>query len=94
MAWPNVPITSAEGISYFTPAQNPPAGTARNPQTSGKPIPKLFQPLTIRGQTFQNRLGVRILYFLNLHEAVPKHVLTLQFPRWRPCVNIVPRMAI
>ncbi|KAL4773309.1 FMN-linked oxidoreductase [Aspergillus nidulans var. acristatus] len=58
MAWPNVPIKAAEGISYFTPAQSPPAGTARNPQTSGKPIPKLFQPLTIRGQKFQNRLGV------------------------------------
>ncbi|KAJ5589631.1 hypothetical protein N7537_012309 [Penicillium hordei] len=58
MAWPNVRINPAEGISYFTPAQSPPAGTARNPQTSGKPIPKLFQPLTIRGQTFQNRLGV------------------------------------
>jgi hypothetical protein len=62
MAWPNVPIKAAEGISYFTPAQNPPAGTARNPQTSGRPIPKLFQPLTIRGQTFQNRLGVRALH--------------------------------
>lgn len=48
----------AQGISYFTPAQNPPAGTAANPQTSGKPVPKLFHPLTIRGVTFQNRLGV------------------------------------
>ncbi|KAJ5965283.1 NADPH dehydrogenase afvA [Penicillium waksmanii] len=36
----------------------PPAGTARDPQTTGKPIPKLFKPLTIRGHTFQNRLGV------------------------------------
>ena len=60
MTWPDVPIKPAEGISYFTPAQSPPAGTARNPQTNGKPIPKLFQPLTIRGQTFQNRLGVSI----------------------------------
>ncbi|UKZ86478.1 uncharacterized protein TrAFT101_002306 [Trichoderma asperellum] len=54
--WPNVPINAAEGISYFTPAQSPLARTARIPQTSGKLIPKLFQPLTIRGQTFQNRL--------------------------------------
>ncbi|OQE15277.1 hypothetical protein PENSTE_c029G02105 [Penicillium steckii] len=58
MTWPDVPIAAAPGISYFTPAQSPPAGTARNPQTSGKAIPKLFQPLTIRGHTFQNRLGV------------------------------------
>ncbi|KAJ5572438.1 hypothetical protein N7450_009422 [Penicillium hetheringtonii] len=58
MTWPDVPTAAAPGISYFTPAQSPPAGTARDPQTSGKPIPKLFQPLTIRGHTFQNRLGV------------------------------------
>ncbi|KAE8359679.1 FMN-linked oxidoreductase [Aspergillus caelatus] len=56
--WPDVPTKPAEGISYFTPAQTPPAGTARNPQTSGRPIPKLFQPLTVRGLTFQNRLGL------------------------------------
>lgn len=48
----------AQGISYFTPAQNIPAGTAANPQSSGKPVPKLFHPLTVRGVTFQNRLGV------------------------------------
>ena len=56
--WPDVPTKPAEGISYFTPAQEPPAGTARNPQTSGRPIPKLFQPLKVRGMTFQNRIGV------------------------------------
>ncbi|OQE10673.1 hypothetical protein PENFLA_c082G02263 [Penicillium flavigenum] len=58
MTWPDVSVKPAEGISYFTPAQSPPAGTARDPQTSGKPIPKLFKPLTIRGVTFQNRLGL------------------------------------
>ncbi|KAJ5396445.1 NADH-dependent flavin oxidoreductase [Penicillium cosmopolitanum] len=58
MTWPDVPVPPAAGISYFTPAQSPPAGTARDPQTTGKPIPKLFKPLTIRGHTFQNRLGV------------------------------------
>lgn len=64
MTWPDVSIAAAEGISYFTPAQSPPAGTARSPQTSGKAIPKLFQPLTIRGQTFQNRLGVCLVFLL------------------------------
>jgi 2,4-dienoyl-CoA reductase-like NADH-dependent reductase (Old Yellow Enzyme family) len=48
----------AKGISYFTPAQIPPAGSAKNPQSDGSPIPKLFQPLTIRGTTFQNRIFV------------------------------------
>lgn len=46
---PNVP---AKGVSYFTPAQQPPSGTAVQ---NGQNIPTLFQPLTIRGVTFQNR---------------------------------------
>jgi 2,4-dienoyl-CoA reductase-like NADH-dependent reductase (Old Yellow Enzyme family) len=43
-------------ISYFTPAQEPPSGTAFSPQHSGKPIPKVFTPLKIRGLTLQNRI--------------------------------------
>ncbi|KAI9371440.1 hypothetical protein BJX61DRAFT_28717 [Aspergillus egyptiacus] len=58
MALPDVVNEPAPGIPYFTPAQSPAAGTAANPQTSGKPVPKLFQPLTVRGVTFQNRLGL------------------------------------
>ncbi|KAF4183382.1 hypothetical protein CNMCM8694_002500 [Aspergillus lentulus] len=54
----DIDVPPAEGIPYFTPAQNPPAGTAANPQTNGQKIPKLFTPLTIRGVTFQNRLGL------------------------------------
>lgn len=54
----DIDVAPAQGIPYFTPAQNPPAGTAANPQTNGQKIPKLFTPLTIRGVTFQNRLGV------------------------------------
>lgn len=46
----------ASGVSYFTPAQIPPSGTAKDPQPSGHPIPKIFTPLTIRGVTFQNRI--------------------------------------
>jgi 2,4-dienoyl-CoA reductase-like NADH-dependent reductase (Old Yellow Enzyme family) len=41
---------AAEGLSYYTPAQEPPAGT----QLEGSV--KLFTPLTIRGTAFQNRL--------------------------------------
>lgn len=58
MSLPDVDIKPAEGISYFTPAQDPPAGTAASPQSNGQSIPKLFQPLTIRGVTFPNRIGV------------------------------------
>ncbi|KAJ3495493.1 hypothetical protein NLJ89_g10616 [Agrocybe chaxingu] len=46
----------APGISYFTYEQSTPAGTAIMPQKSGKLIPKLFQPLKIRGVEFQNRV--------------------------------------
>ncbi|KAF7592211.1 hypothetical protein BBP40_000482 [Aspergillus hancockii] len=41
---------AAKGISYYTPAQDPPAGT----QLEGSV--KLFSPITIRGVTFPNRL--------------------------------------
>ena len=42
---------AAKGISYYTPAQVPPAGT----QTEGEPN-KLFTPIKIRGVTFPNRV--------------------------------------
>ncbi|KAE8381235.1 hypothetical protein BDV26DRAFT_255954 [Aspergillus bertholletiae] len=41
---------AAQGVSYYTPAQDPPAGT----QLEGSV--KLFSPITIRGVTFPNRL--------------------------------------
>ncbi|OAX38157.1 FMN-linked oxidoreductase [Rhizopogon vinicolor AM-OR11-026] len=46
----------APAVSYFTPAQVPAAGTAFDPQPDGTPIPKLFQPIKIRGTTFHNRI--------------------------------------
>ncbi|KIM91352.1 hypothetical protein PILCRDRAFT_810624 [Piloderma croceum F 1598] len=52
----NVPNPAAFGISYYTPAQVPAAGTAINPQPRGDSIPLLFQPLKIRGVEFQNRI--------------------------------------
>ncbi|KAF3908229.1 hypothetical protein AA313_de0203850 [Arthrobotrys entomopaga] len=51
--WTDIPNVGAKGISYFTPAQIPASGTAID---NGKPIPKLFQPITIRGVTFPNRI--------------------------------------
>ncbi|PNS21913.1 hypothetical protein CAC42_511 [Sphaceloma murrayae] len=47
----------ASGISYFTPLQDPPSGTAF--VTEGKTpadIAKVFHPLKIRGLTLQNRI--------------------------------------
>ncbi|CAJ2505912.1 Uu.00g000420.m01.CDS01 [Anthostomella pinea] len=49
---------AASGVPFFTPAQDPPAGTAVTPQPDGKPVPKLFTPLKIRGVTLQNRIMV------------------------------------
>ncbi|KAH7007913.1 uncharacterized protein B0I36DRAFT_343298 [Microdochium trichocladiopsis] len=50
----NVP---AEGVSYFTPAQIPPAGTGLGSKRPDRDaIPKLFTPLTLRGTTFPNRV--------------------------------------
>ncbi|KAI9818907.1 MAG: hypothetical protein M1827_007728 [Pycnora praestabilis] len=49
---------AAKGISYYTPAQHPPAGTASDPQPDGSHPPKLFQPLKLRGVTLQNRIMV------------------------------------
>ncbi|KAK0899286.1 NADH-dependent flavin oxidoreductase [Friedmanniomyces endolithicus] len=46
---------AAKGISYFTPAQIPPAGTALVLEDQ-KTIPKLFKPLKLRGLTLQNRI--------------------------------------
>jgi hypothetical protein len=47
---------ASPAVSYFTPLQDPPAGTALDPQPNGKAIPKLFQPLKIRGLELQNRI--------------------------------------
>ncbi|KAI3331917.1 NADPH dehydrogenase [Xylariaceae sp. AK1471] len=45
---------AAPGVPFYTPAQEPPAGTALNPATA----PTLFQPLQIRDMTLQNRFAV------------------------------------
>lgn len=62
MAPPNIVNKPAPGISYFTPAQEPPAGSSAIPQSDGSQPPKLFQPFTVRGKTFHNRIGVSYLH--------------------------------
>ncbi|ROV98397.1 hypothetical protein VMCG_07144 [Cytospora schulzeri] len=53
---PSLHNKAADGVPFFTPAQDPPSGTALDPQPNGVPIPRLFTPLKIRGVTFQNRI--------------------------------------
>jgi hypothetical protein len=48
---------AAPGIPYFTPAQDPPAGTALVTEET-KSVPKLFKPLKLRGLTLNNRITV------------------------------------
>ncbi|KAI0404927.1 NADPH dehydrogenase [Xylaria palmicola] len=45
---------AAPGAPFYTPVQEPPAGTALDPATA----PTLFQPLQIRDMTLQNRFVV------------------------------------
>ncbi|KAF2430888.1 FMN-linked oxidoreductase [Tothia fuscella] len=49
---------AAPKISYYTPQQHIPAGTAIAPQPDKNVIPLLFQPLRLRGLTLQNRIFV------------------------------------
>jgi 2,4-dienoyl-CoA reductase-like NADH-dependent reductase (Old Yellow Enzyme family) len=44
----------AKHVSYFTPEQSPPAGTAKEPQ----PSDSLFAPLQLRNMTLPNRIMV------------------------------------
>lgn len=54
--YPSIPNKPAKGISYFTPAQDPISGTAKDPQSDGSHPPKLFQSLKARDVQFQNRI--------------------------------------
>jgi hypothetical protein len=60
---------AAEGVPFYTPVQDPPAGTAVTPQPNGKPLPKLFAPLQIRGMTMQNRIMVSPMCQYSAHEG-------------------------
>ncbi|KAK0493474.1 hypothetical protein EDD18DRAFT_1356394 [Armillaria luteobubalina] len=72
-------VVPAPGVSFFTPAQDPPAGTAVVPQSNGKHIPSLFQPITMCGVTFQNRIFLSPMcqYSCESGMATPWHVAHL-----------------
>lgn len=65
---------AAPGISFYTPAQTPAAGTAVHPQPDGRHIPLLFQPLTIRGVTFPNRIWVCVVTTLEFNALTLLHL--------------------
>ncbi|KAG6005658.1 hypothetical protein E4U21_007774 [Claviceps maximensis] len=67
---------AAEGVSFFTPKQDPVAGSAVDPQPSGKPIPKLFTPLKIRSIQLPNRIWVSPMCQYSAHEGfhTPWHI--------------------
>lgn len=75
----NIPNVAAPNVPFFTPAQQPSAGTAVKPQPDNKPIPKLFTPLKIRGMVMQNRIMVSPLCQYSAHEGfhTPWHVTHL-----------------
>ncbi|KIY70149.1 FMN-linked oxidoreductase [Cylindrobasidium torrendii FP15055 ss-10] len=54
---PNLNV-GAPDVPYFTPAQLPPAGTAKAKQNNDNPIPSLFQPIDIGDLKMQNRIVV------------------------------------
>ncbi|KAF5365988.1 hypothetical protein D9758_006653 [Tetrapyrgos nigripes] len=73
MSTPIVINKPAPGVPFFSPAQNPPSGTA----VEGQPnTAKLFTPIKIRGLEFQNRIFVPPLcqYSADNGHATPWHM--------------------
>lgn len=66
----------SDRVTFYTPEQNPVAGSALDPQPSGNPIPKLFTPLKIRGVTLPNRIWVSPMCQYSAHEGfhTPWHI--------------------
>ncbi|KAF2009549.1 FMN-linked oxidoreductase [Aaosphaeria arxii CBS 175.79] len=66
---------AAPGISYFTPAQQIPAGTALSNKDGSEKIPKIFNPLKLRGLNLQNRIAVSPMcqYSAQNGHATPWH---------------------
>merc|ERR1711981_626578 len=67
---------AAEDVPFFTPAQNPPPGTAIVPEDKSKKLPKLFTPIKIRDLVMPNRLWVSPMCQYSAHEGfhTPWHV--------------------
>lgn len=68
-------------VPYYFVEQSIPAGTAETKQPNGTPIPSLFQPLQIRGVTFQNRIFLAPLCQYSAEDGVitPWHIAHRMF---------------
>lgn len=84
-------ILPAPGASFYTPLQSLPAGTALVKQRSGKPIPKAFEPLRIRGVEFPNRIFVGLFLNVIMETVTSDELYNHSF---LPCANIQRRMAL
>ena len=84
------PVNAATpNLSWYSPIQDPPAGTVLTGDTPNndqppsknrpKEIPKLFQPITLRGTTFHNRLWVSPMcqYCADNGHLTPHHFVHL-----------------
>ncbi|RFU74040.1 nadph dehydrogenase [Trichoderma arundinaceum] len=71
-----IPNVAASGVNFFTPAQDPVPGSARQPQPSGRPVPKLFTTLKIRDVELPNRIWVSPMCQYSAHEGfhTPWHI--------------------
>ncbi|KAL0568858.1 NADH-dependent flavin oxidoreductase [Marasmius crinis-equi] len=67
----DLPSEAAPGAPYFTPKQEPRAGTAQDPQPDGKPLPLLFTPLKIRGMELHNRITLAPLCQYSAQDGFP-----------------------
>lgn len=67
---------AAKNAPFFTPEQDPVAGSATATQPSGNPVPKLFTPLKIRGVELPNRIWVSPMCQYSAHEGfhTPWHI--------------------
>lgn len=64
--WPE----PAKNVPFFTPAQDPPAGTALGFEDGRKgPLPKIFTPLQIRGVKMPNRIWMSPMCQYSAHEG-------------------------
>lgn len=71
-------VPDSKAVDYYSPEPPVPAGTALDPQPDGKPIPKVFQKLNLKGLSLHNRIGVSpmCMYSADANfEATPFHLI-------------------
>lgn len=72
----NTKIEPAPGLDFFYPLPPNPTGKAVAPE--GKPLPKAFQPITVKKLTYENRLGVSPMCQYSAgdnYEMTPYHLI-------------------